>query len=196
MQTVKNEWLELLQKRHVLKEGHFLLTSGRHTKQYLQCALLFQQPHDAERVGQAMAEPFHHAKVDAVVGPAMGGVVAAHEVARALGCRAIFTERENGKMTLRRGFQLEKGERVVVVEDVVTTGGSVKEALEVVEAHGAEVLGISSLVNRSVDGSPFTYPFHPLVTVHIETYEPDACPLCKAGAEPPVKPGSRKTVKH
>ena len=192
MQTVNNAWLELLQKRHVLKEGHFLLSSGRHTGQYLQCALLFQQPQDAERGGRAMSEPFHKTKVDAVVGPAMGGVVAAHEVARALGCRAIFTERENGKMTLRRGFQLKKGERVVVVEDVVTTGGSVKEALEVVEANGAEVIGISSLVNRCVDGSPFGYPFHPLVTMHIETYEPDTCPLCTAGAEPPVKPGSRK----
>lgn len=192
MEKVKNEWLELLEKRQVLKEGHFLLTSGRHTGKYLQCALLFQQPQDAERVGLAMAEPFRNTQVDAVVGPAMGGVVAAHEVARALGCRAIFTERENGEMTLRRGFQLEKGERVVVVEDVVTTGGSVKEALEVVEVNGADVIGISSVVNRSVGGSPFDYPFYSLVNMYIETHEPDECPLCAAGAEPPVKPGSRK----
>lgn len=192
MEKVKNEWLELLEKRQVLTEGHFLLTSGRHTGKYLQCALLFQQPQDAERVGLAMAEPFRNTQVDAVVGPAMGGVVAAHEVARALGCRAIFTERENGEMTLRRGFQLEKGERVVVVEDVVTTGGSVKEALEVVEVNGADVIGISSVVNRSVGGSPFDYPFYSLVNMYIETHEPDECPLCAAGAEPPVKPGSRK----
>lgn len=192
MQNVTNEWLELLKQRGVWKKGHFLLTSGQHTDQYLQCALLFQRPHDAERVGIAMAEPFQNSQIDVVVGPAMGGVVAAHEVARALGCRAIFTERENGKMTLRRGFQLEKGARVVVVEDVVTTGGSVKEALEVVEANGADVIGISSVVNRSVDGSPFTYPFHSLVKIHIETHPPEACPSCAAGAAPPIKPGSRK----
>lgn len=192
MSTDVNQWLPLLKQRGVLKEGHFLLTSGKHSSQYLQCALLFQQPQDAERVGQAMAKPFYDQQVSAVVGPAMGGVIAAHEVARALGCRAIFTERENGMMTLRRGFQLKAGERVVVVEDVVTTGGSVKEVLAVVEGSGAEVIGISSVVNRHPAGPLFHYPFHPLVSLHIETYEPNTCPLCASGAKPAIKPGSRK----
>lgn len=187
-----NEWLELLKQRGVLKEGHFLLTSGKHSARYLQCAQLFQQPQDAERVGRAMAHPFRDQQVDVVVGPAMGGVIAAHEVARALDCRAIFTERENGRMTLRRGFRIGAGERVVVVEDVVTTGGSVKEVLAVVEDYGAEVVGIASVVNRHTIGSPFSYPFHPLLSLHIETYEPSACPLCASGAEPATKPGSRK----
>lgn len=192
MTTDKNDWLDLLQKRHVLQEGHFLLTSGRHSRQYLQCARLFQHPQDAERVGRALAVPFRDMGVDAVVGPAVGGIIAAHEVARALGCRAVFTERENGQMTLRRGFQLEQGERVVVVEDVVTTGGSVKEVLRVVESNGADVLGIASVVNRTGEEAPFQYPYHALLSLHIETYEPDTCPLCRAGARPPIKPGSRR----
>lgn len=188
-----NEWVALLEKNNVIKKGHYLLTSGRHTNRYLQCALLFQHPEDAEAVGRAMAEPFQASDVDVVVGPAVGGIVAAHEVARALGCRALFTERENGKMTFRRGFQLYKGERIVVVEDVVTTGGSVQEVLDVAEQHGAEVLGIASVVDRSTNGSPFRYPFHSLVKIQVETYTSEQCPLCAAGAEPPIKPGSRKT---
>lgn len=191
MQKTKDEWLTLMEKHGVLTEGHFLLTSGFHTDRYLQCALLFQQPQVAEGVGRAMAEPYQVFTVDTVIGPAMGGIVAAHEVARALGCRAVFAERENGKMTLRRGFRLDEGERVVVVEDVVTTGGSVQEVVDVVKSARAEVIGISSVVNRSGEDAPFTYPYHPLLTLPIRTYAPDACPLCLAG-EPLVKPGSRK----
>lgn len=192
MQKIKSEWLALLEKRGVLRKGHFRLTSGRHTDQYVQCALLFQQPQDGEQVGQAMAAPYREEAVDTVIGPAMGGVIAAYEVARALGCRAMFTERENGQMTLRRGFHLEEGERVVVVEDVVTTGCSAQEVVDVVEAACAEVVGISSIVNRSDKDAPFAYPYHPLLTLPIRTYAPDACPLCASGDEPLVKPGSRK----
>lgn len=191
----QGEWLQLFRERHVLKEGHFLLTSGRHSAQYLQCALLFQWPDEAERAGKAMAEPFLNEKIDVVIGPAIGGIVAAHEVARALGARALFVERENGAMTLRRGFHLEKGERVIVVEDVVTTGGSVNETIAVVERFGADIVGIASVVDRSGTDTPFKYPFRPLVKMAIDTYAPDACPLCHAGMEPPVKPGSRSLQK-
>lgn len=192
MPSGQQEWLALLRRRGALLKGHFLLTSGRHTAEYLQCSRLFQQPADAERVGQKMADPFQGCRVDVVIGPAIGGIIVAHEVARALGCRAIFAEREQGKMTLRRGFRLEKGERVVVVEDVVTTGGSVQEVLEVAVDSGTDIVGIASVVNRSRNDSPFIYPFHPLVTMPIDTYEPDTCPLCLADDEPIVRPGSRE----
>lgn len=193
MRKSEHDWLQLLTERGVLREGHFLLTSGRHTDRYLQCALLFQKPCDAEQVGKAMAKPFQESAVDVVVSPAIGGIVAAHEVARALGCRSIFAERDDrGGMTLRRGFQLSEGERAVVVEDVVTTGGSVKEVLDVVERAGAHLVGITSVVNRNAHTRLFNYPYHPLVTMPVDTYDPVACPLCAAGVEPLVRPGSRK----
>lgn len=193
MNRPSNEWTQLLEERDVLQKGHFLLSSGQHSAAYLQCARLFQQPQDAERVGSALAEHFQEERIDTVVGPAMGGVIPGHETARALGCRAVFTERENNKMTFRRGFHVEKGERVLVVEDVVTTGGSVKEVLAVLEEVGADIVGIASVVDRS-DGesSLFDYPFNALARIQIDTYAPEHCPLCAEEAGPAVKPGSRK----
>lgn len=174
-----------------LLQGHFLLTSGKHSAQYMQCALVLQYPWLAATLGQALAEKFDGLGVEAVVGPAMGGILVAHEVGRALGVKALFSERQNGEMTLRRGFILQPGEKVLVVEDVITTGGSVWEVLALVQAAGARPVGVGALVDRS--GGQVTFDgllFRSLLPLKIETYEPEDCPLCGQGI-PLVKPGSR-----
>lgn len=185
---------EAIKRTGVLKEGHFLLSSGRHSAQYMQCAQLLQYPNDAEQTGKALAGLFRHEKVDVVVGPALGGVIIAHEVARALGARCLFAERKDGKMELRRGFTIQPGERVLAIEDVVTTGGSVQEVVTLLEGMGAEIVGIGSIVDRSGGNTPFKYPYRALTAIHIESYAPGDCPLCKQGL-PVVKPGSRSSVK-
>lgn len=185
------ELIEVFKERGALLEGHFRLTSGLHSNRYVQCARVLMYPDLAEELGQKIAEKFRHLDPEVVVGPAIGGIIVAQEVGRALGVKAIFTEREEGKMTLRRGFEIKKGERVLVVEDVVTTGGSTKEVINVVEENGGVVVGVGSLVDRHRGELDFGVPFHPLLKLDIETYPPDDCPLCREGL-PVVKPGSRK----
>ncbi|WP_168188626.1 orotate phosphoribosyltransferase [Thermoflavimicrobium daqui] len=186
---------EAIKRTGVLKEGHFLLSSGRHSARYMQCAQLLQHPQEAEAVGQALSDLFKDQKIDLVVGPALGGVIIAHEVARALGVRCLFTERKAGTMELRRGFTIQPGERVLVIEDVVTTGGSVKEVIKVLEGLGAEIVAIGSMVNRNQGQNPFQYPYQALTEIHIESYTPEECPLCQQGI-PVIKPGSRSTLKE
>ena len=184
--------LALFRQRGALLEGHFVLSSGLHSTGYLQCALILQHPADAEALGRALAAKVKAAghKVDVVLSPAMGGLIIGHEVGRGLGVRAIFAERVDGTLTLRRGFTLAPGQRVVVVEDVVTTGGSTRETIDVARAAGAEVVAAASIIDRSGGRQDIGVPFHALVTLSLPTYQPDACPLCAAGS-PVVKPGSR-----
>lgn len=171
-------------------EGHFLLTSGRHSDKYMQCAKLFQYPDVSEKICAQLAEQFSDMKIDLVVGPAIGGIIMAYEMARQLGVKNIFAERENGKMTLRRGFSVEKGTRVLVTEDVVTTGGSVKEVIALLTEMGAEVVGVGSVVDRSAGKVDFGVPFRAVLSMEVRSYEADECPICKTGM-PLVKPGSR-----
>lgn len=174
-----------------LLEGHFELSSGLHSDRYFQCALVLSEPRRAGALAAAFAGQVD-VEVDCVVGPAMGAVVWAQEVGRALDKRALFTERKDGTMCLRRGFAFEPGERVLLVEDVLTTGGSAREVIEVLEQHGARVVACGALLNRS-GRNPFEelgLPLFELVRTEVQVWEPDACPLCAAG-DAPTKPGSR-----
>lgn len=182
--------LDLFRRVGALLEGHFRLTSGLHSPGYLQCALVLQHPREAERCGALLADRVRGLDVQVVLSPALGGIVIGQEVGRALGVRAIFAERQDGALTLRRGFTLAAGERVFVVEDVVTTGGSTRETIEVARAAGAVVVGAGAIIDRSGGHQALDVPFHALATVSLPTYEPDACPMCAAGS-PVVKPGSR-----
>lgn len=182
--------LALFRQSGALLEGHFQLTSGLHSPGYLQCALVLQDPPNAEALGRAIAARVGGLGAGAVLSPALGGLIIGHEVARALGVRAIFAERQEGALVLRRGFSLAAGERVIVVEDVVTTGGSTRETMDVARAAGAEVVGAASIVDRSGGGAALGVPYHALVTLALPTYPPETCPLC-AGGSPAVKPGSR-----
>lgn len=190
-EDASKEVLAIFQRTNALLEGHFLLTSGLHSPRYLQCALVLQHPPHAEKLGKQLAKPFKKSCISAVVAPAIGGIVVAHETARALGVRALFTERENGVMTFRRGFSLHPGERILVVEDVVTTGGSTKETIEAVERAGGVVIGAGSIVDRSGGRADVGVRRVALMTLSVPTYQPDACPLCSEG-NPVVKPGSRQ----
>jgi len=185
------EGMAILEQTGVLKRGHFLLTSGLHSDQYLQCALLLQYPWHAEKVCRALAAPFFGQSIDVVIGPAIGGIVVAYETARALGARYMHAEREAGVMTLRRGYRLQPGERVLVVEDVVTTGGSVKEVIRLVQEAGSQLVGVASIVDRSGGQVDFGVPFHPFIRLNVATYDPHDCPLCRQGL-PVEKPGSRQ----
>jgi orotate phosphoribosyltransferase len=182
--------LDLFRRVGALLDGHFRLTSGLHSPGYLQCALVLQHPAEAEACGVAIAGRVRGLGVQAVLSPAIGGIVIGHEVARALGVRSMFAERQEGKLTLRRGFSLGPGERVLVVEDVVTTGGSTRETIEVARVAGAKVVGAASIIDRSGGQQGLDVPFHALATVTFPTYQADACPLCASG-QPVVKPGSR-----
>lgn len=188
----KERVLEILKEAGVLLEGHFLLTSGRHSAKYLQCAKIFRQTRYSEELCAALAENFAADGVDVVIGPAMGAVQMAYEVSRALGCENFFAEREDGKMTLRRGFEVKPGQKVLLVEDVITTGGSVREVMELVKAAGGELVGVGSIVDRTGGKIDFGVPFRPVISLDVESWEPDECPLCKSGAPAPYKPGSRK----
>lgn len=187
----REEIIKLFTDTGVLKTGHFLLTSGRHSDRYMQCAQLLQYPEMAEKACRELAEKFKDLGVETVIGPALGGILVSYEVARALKARSIFAERENGTMTLRRGFTLSPGEKVLVVEDVVTTGGSVKEVIDLARAQGADVVAAGALVDRSGGRVDFGVPAYYLLELEIESYLPEECPLCKQGI-PAVKPGSRK----
>lgn len=190
----KDSLLALFEKQGALLQGHFLLSSGLHSPRYLQCARVLMDPPLATRLGAALAERLRAlTSADApsvVVAPALGGVLVAHEVARGLGCPGLFTERQDGRMALRRGFALEPGASVVVVEDVITTGGSTREVMEVVRAHGARVTAAGSLVDRSDGKAELGVPYASLLQLEVPSYEAAACPLCAAGGTP-VKPGSR-----
>ena len=183
--------LKLFEQYGALLRGHFKLSSGLHSERYLQCALVLQYPDMAQKLSKALAKRFSKARADVVVGPALGGVTLAYEVARAIGVRGLFTERQDGKMVLRRGFSIEKNEKVLVVEDVVTTGGSTKEVIDVVKSFSAEVIGVGSIIDRSGSTPDFGAPFHSLARVKAETFEEGSCPLC-AQKIPVTKPGSKK----
>ena len=182
--------LDRFRRVGALLDGHFRLTSGLHSSGYLQCALVLQHPAEAEVCGAAIAEHVRALSPEVVLSPALGGIVIGQEVARALGVRAIFAERQDGKLTLRRGFSLAPGEKVLVVEDVVTTGGSTQETIDVARAAGATVVGAAAIIDRSDGKQRIDVPFHALATITVPTYQPEQCPLCAAG-KPVVKPGSR-----
>ena len=174
----------------VLK-GHFLLTSGRHSDTYMQSAKLFVSPKESVAIVAGLAEKLKSFKPDVIVAPAVGGIILGYELARQLGVDDIFAERESGQMTLRRGFSLEKGARVIVAEDVVTTGGSVKEVISLCQSLGANVVACASVVDRSNGSVDFGVPYVPLLSMEVKSWNAEECPLCKAGGEPPYKPGSR-----
>jgi len=191
MQLQEKEILKMLEETKALQTGHFKLSSGLHSEGYVQCALLLKDPVLANKVCSALAEKFKDEKPEIVVGPALGGVIAAYEVARNLGLPGIFAERENGKMTLRRGFTVEKGQKILVIEDVITTGGSSQEVVELLEGLGATVVGVGSIIDRSSGKTKLTVPYKSLIKLDIKTYVPEKCLLCQQGIEV-VKPGSRK----
>lgn len=182
---------EILRESGVLLEGHFLLTSGRHSDKYMQCAKIFRHTKYSEELCAALAEQYKDEKIDVVIGPAMGAVQMAYEVSRAVGCENFFTERVDGKMVLRRGFEVTQGMRCLLVEDVVTTGGSVKEVAELVKEAGGIVVGIGSIVDRSNGAVDFGVPFKSVYPIEVVSWEADECPLCKEGRLPAIKPGSR-----
>ena len=190
----KESLLRLFEERAALLQGHFLLSSGLHSPRYLQCARVLMDPQLATRLGAALAERLRALvgaeAPSAVVAPALGGVLVAHEVARGLACPGLFTERQDGRMALRRGFALAPGAGVVVVEDVITTGGSTREVMDVVRAQGARVLAAGSLVDRSGGTAKLGVAYASLLELEVPSYEAAACPLCAAGGTP-VKPGSR-----
>jgi orotate phosphoribosyltransferase len=185
------EYLEIFRKSNALLDGHFLLTSGKHSAQYMQCAQVLQYPDRASILAEGLAASFKDLDIQTVIGPAMGGILVAHEVGKALGVRALFTERENGIMRLRRGFTLAPGERVLVVEDVITTGGSVREVLAVVREMGAVPVGVGVLVDRTGGTVDFGLRQSSILQLKIQAYEVQECPLCAQGI-PAIKPGSRK----
>lgn len=173
---------DLLIETNAIMEGHFLLTSGLHSPRYVEKFNVLQKPIYTEKLCRAMAEKFKDANIETVVGPVTGGILLAHETGKALGTRAIFTERENGKMTFRRGFTLHEGERVLIVEDIVTTGGSIREVIDVVKEHGGIPVAVSMLVDRSGGKATFgDVPSTALLHMDVKTYKPEECPLCKAG---------------
>ena len=203
--------LDRFRRAHALLEGHFRLTSGLHSPGYLQCALVLQHPREAEALGAAIADRVCNLGVQTVLSPALGGIVIGQEVGRALGVRAIFAERQDGRLTLRRVFALDRGERVLVVEDVVTTGGSTRETIDLAREAGASVVGAAAIIDRRESQTPnpesqtpnsdrlgsgirdlgfLEVPFYALAQVALPTYDPASCPLCLAG-QPVVKPGSR-----
>jgi orotate phosphoribosyltransferase len=187
----KKEILDIFAETGVLLEGHFLLTSGKHSPHYLQCARVLQYPHHAAALCADLAEHFSPLKPDLCIGPALGGVTMAYEMARNLGVRGLFAERDkDGNMALRRGFTIDPGERVLVLEDVVTTGGSVMEVINLVMQMGAKVVGVGAVVDRSGGKADFGVPFKALIYLEAEAFNQEECPLCRQGI-PAVKPGSR-----
>ncbi len=183
--------MEMLRETGALLEGHFLLSSGKHSHIYIQCAKLLMYPDKAEKAVGLIFEKIKDIDFDIVVGPAMGGIIVSYELGRQSGKPSIFVEREDGKMKLRRGFTIEKGQRVLIAEDVITTGKSSYEAVEVIEESGGQVVGIACLIDRGKGN--YKYPVYSGIKIEANTYEKDACPLCKEG-KVLVKPGSRKIV--
>lgn len=180
----------LLEETGALLTGHFRLSSGLHSPNYVQCALLLEHPINANVLGEALGARIRNFGAEKIVAPALGGVIIGYAVAEALDVPFVFTERKDGQMTLRRGFRIGEGEKVVIVEDVVTTGKSTRETADVVAQHGGDVIGFASILNRSGKANPFDAPYEALATLNLETYDPDACPLCAQGV-PLDAPGSR-----
>jgi orotate phosphoribosyltransferase len=196
----RDELLDLFRRSGALLEGHFRLSSGLHSPGYLQCALVLQHPKHAEALGRAIADRTRGLRPSLVLSPALGGVVIGHEVGRALGVRAIFAERHDGALTLRRGFVISETDRVLVIEDVLTTGGSTRETMQVATTAGAQIVGAASVVDRSGRSAgsgraahDLGVPYEALLEIALPTHEPDQCPLCAQGL-PVVKPGSRPVV--
>jgi orotate phosphoribosyltransferase len=187
----KEQAVKIFTESGALMEGHFRLTSGRHSDQYMQCAQVLQYPSCTEELARHLAEKFSDEKIDAVIGPAMGGIIVAYEVARQLKIPGIFSERQEGQMMLRRGFEIKPGQRMLVVEDVVTTGGSVVEVMDIVRSAGGIVAGVGVLVDRSNGTVDFGVHTEAVLTMDIKSWEADQCPLCKEGRIPAIKPGSR-----
>jgi orotate phosphoribosyltransferase len=186
----ETEVLQIFRDTQALLDGHFLLRSGLHSRQYFQCALVLQYPTIAERLCRELADKMKNAGAQTVISPAMGGLFIGHEVARTLNTRHIFVEKNSsGKLELRRGFQIAAGEKVLVVEDVVTKGGRVRETIAIVRSSNGEVVGVGALVDRSAGALKLGVRMESLLTLEIETFDPALCPLCKVG-EPLVKPGS------
>jgi len=182
---------EILAKTGAFLEGHFQLSSGLHSKYYFQCALIMQFPDTTEMICKDLAKNFSETKIDKVLSPALGGIIAGYEMARALKCKSIFAEREEGKMTLRRGFQITQGENVLIAEDVTTTGGSVLELEQIVRKHSGNAVGFVAFVDRSGGKFKPVKKFVSWFQMEIENYQPTSCPLCKDGITL-IKPGSRK----
>jgi len=182
------DWLATFKEWQAVLSGHFILTSGLHSDTYFQMALVFQYPHRGAEVARALARRLGELQPDVVIGPATGGILLSYELSRILGGRSIFAERQEGAMTLRRGFSLREGERVLVCEDVITTGGSVKEVVNLVRERKADVVGIAAIVERGQ--AQFEMPVTSLVKVSVRSFAPETCPLCAAGSDA-VKPGSR-----
>ncbi len=189
--TNEEKILEHFRQTNALLEGHFILSSGLHSPKYLQCALALQYPFDAAKFGAAIAEHFVNEKIATVASPAIGGLIIGYEVAKALNVRFIWTERENVTMTVRRGFSVRANERILVVEDVITTGGSTRECIAALEKHGANIVGAASIIDRSNGAADVGVPRISLVSLEVPSYKPEDCPLCDGG-EIAVKPGSRK----
>jgi len=189
---MKNEnILEIFLKTNALLNGHFLLTSGRHSNQYFQCALVLQHPEHNETICRLIAEHFKDFEIDVVISPAIGGIIVGQEVARLLGKKSVFAEREDKTLTLRRGFQIEEGKKYLVCEDVVTTGGSVFEVIDIVKKAGGIVVGVGFIVDRSNNKVQFGVPQFSTLQLEVVSYQPEDCPLCKENI-PVIKPGSRK----
>ena len=189
----KEKVLEIFKDKGALLEGHFKLSSGLHSGKYLQCAKVLQYPDIAEKFCKELAKQLKGVKVDVVIGPAMGGVTVAYELARALGVRGIFTERVDGKVSLRRGFEIKPGEHCIVAEDVVTTGKSTKEVIDLIKEHDGILTACSCLMDRSGGKADFGVPLAKMAEVEVAAYEEKDCPFCKQGV-PVEKPGSRKEV--
>ncbi len=187
----KEEIMQIFSQTGALLEGHFILTSGRHSNQYMQCARVLQYPDHTETLARIIAGHYRDEQVDVVIAPAVGGILVAYEVARQLGVKAIFCERQEGRMMLRRGFTIEPGQRVLVVEDVITTGGSVQEVIDVVREWQGDVIGVGVLVDRSGGKVDFGIRTEAVLTLDIESFPAEECPLCREGKLPAVKPGSR-----
>lgn len=187
--------LEHFRDTNALLEGHFILSSGLHSPKYLQCALALQYPMDAAKFGRAIAEHFVNEGIETVASPAIGGLIIGYAVAQALNVRFIWTERQNGEMTVRRGFSVKDGERILVVEDVITTGGSTRECITALEANGAKVTNAASIIDRSGGDADVGVPRIALVSLEVPTYNSEECPMCALG-DIPVKPGSRQITKN
>ena len=192
MEITRDALLDMFRRSGGLLEGHFRLSSGLHSPGYLQSALVLQHPDKAEALGAALAAKLRHLRPTVVLSPALGGIVIGQEVGRALGVRAIFAERQEGGLTLRRGFVISENDRVLVIEDVLTTGGSTRETMQVARAAGGTIVGAGALVDRIGGKASLDVPFAALLDMSLPTYEPDRCPLCASGLAI-IKPGSRPT---
>jgi len=191
MNLTSSDILHIFKDTGALMKGHFKLTSGLHSDTYFQCAKVLQYPWEAEKICSLIADHFKNTDIQVIASPAIGGIVIGYQVASIMQKRSIFTERKNGAMTLRRGFQIQKGEKILIVEDVTTTGGSVKEVIEVVKKQKGEIVGVASMVDRSGGKAEFDVPFYSTFQMEVINFSPDDCPLCKKGI-PITKPGSRK----